>query len=124
MNKKLGWRVSVDSETEKAGAAVVLVAALYVNPGRRAEFEEFETAVARIMRRYGAVIERRISIAAADESQPDEVHVVVFPDREAFERYRADAELQGLAELRQKAIRLTTIWFGEDLPIFGGIRAV
>jgi hypothetical protein len=109
--------VSVDSETGKS--RVVLVASLYMNPGRRAEFDEFETAAARIMRRYGGVIERRIGIAPTDENQPDEVHVVMFPDRTAFERYRADAELQGLAELRQKAIRLTTIWFGGDLTIFG-----
>lgn len=105
-----------------AKSGLVLVAALYVNPGRRAEFEEFETAAARIMRRYGAVIERRIGIVPAEENQPDEVHVVAFPDREAFEGYRADPELQGLAELRQKAIRLTTIWFGGDLPIFGEAR--
>jgi hypothetical protein len=63
--------VSVDSETGKS--RVVLVAALYMNPGRRAEFDEFETAAARIMRRYGGVIERRIGIAPTDETQPDEV---------------------------------------------------
>ena len=107
----------MDNEADKS--RVVLVAALYMNPGRRAEFDEFETAAARIMRRYRGAIERRIGIAPADENQPDEVHVVAFPDRAAFERYRADPELQGLAKLRQKAIRLTTIWFGGDLTIFG-----
>ena len=69
--------MSVDNEADKS--RVVLVAALYMNPGRRAEFDEFETAAARIMRRYGGVIERRMGMAPADENQPDEVHVVVFP---------------------------------------------
>jgi uncharacterized protein (DUF1330 family) len=97
----------------------IIVAALFIHPGREAEFEQFETAAESIMRRYGGRIERRIGLAAsADTNQPHEVHIVTFPDRQSFERYRADTDLQALAQLRARAIRDTTIWIGSDLSAF------
>jgi uncharacterized protein (DUF1330 family) len=90
---------------------LTLVVLLHVNPGQQAEFERFEGAASRIMNRYGGRIERRIPLArGADPDQPDEVHVVTFPDRESFDRYRADPEIQALASLRERAIRRTTVW--------------
>jgi hypothetical protein len=98
---------------------LIIVAALFIHPGREAEFEQFETAAESIMRRYGGRIERRIGFgASADLGQPHEVHIVTFPDQRSFERYRADADLQALAELRTRAIRHTTIWIGSDLSTF------
>jgi len=100
--------------------SVTLVAALYLNPGREAEFDRFETAAARIMARHGGTIDRRIRIAprAAGENLPHEVHIVSFPDDTSLQRYRTDPELQGLAELRTSAIRETVVWTGSDLPRF------
>ena len=99
--------------------SVTLVAALYIHPGREAEFEQFEAAAARIMARHGGAIDRRIRIArAAGENLPHEVHIVSFPDDESLQRYRADPELQGLAELRARAIRETVLWMGRELPEF------
>ncbi len=69
------------------------------------------------MRRYGGRLERRIGFASSAD-QPHEVHIVTFPDRQSFERYRADADLQALAELRARAIRQTTAWVGTDLSSF------
>jgi uncharacterized protein (DUF1330 family) len=98
---------------------LTIVAALLIHPGREAEFEQFETAAESIMRRYGGSIERRIGFAAsADPDQPQEVHIVTFPDQPSFERYRADPDLQALAQLRARAIRHTTIWIGNDLSTF------
>ena len=37
---------------------LTLIAALYVHPGREAEFGQFEAAAAEIMQRYGGTIER------------------------------------------------------------------
>ena len=104
---------------------VTLVALLYLHPGRGADFERFESAASRIMARYGGRIESRIRPAnegsassAAMLSPPDEVHVVRFPDADSFARYRADPELQALADLRAAAIRETVIWQGVDGPPF------
>ena len=86
---------------------------------REAAFEQFETAAQSIMQRYGGRLERRIGFAASpDQGQPHEVHLVTFPDQQSFERYRADADLQALAELRARAIRQTTTWIGKDLGSF------
>jgi antibiotic biosynthesis monooxygenase (ABM) superfamily enzyme len=98
---------------------VTIVAALFIHPGREAEFEQFESAAESIMRRYGGRLERRIGFpVSTDQSQPHEVHLVTFPDQASFEGYRADADLQALGELRTRAIRQTTAWVGSDLSSF------
>lgn len=95
----------------EAQRPLTLVVLLFLHPDREAEFERFEIRAAEVMSRHGGRIERRISFAGKnDPSQPDEVHVVTFPDRESFERYRSDPAIQALAELRARAIRETIIW--------------
>jgi hypothetical protein len=118
---------------EDGTASLTLVALIYLHPGSRDAFERFETAASRIMARYGGSIERRIRFAAAGETAsagtagasgfaaaeiPDEIHLVRFPDAAAFARYRDDAELRALAELRTSAIRETVVWRGEEAPPF------
>src|SRR6266851_1058304 len=98
---------------------LTLIALLFVHPGHEFEFEQFESAAAQIMQRYGGKLERRIGRRPqSDPSQPDEIHIVTFPDQEALQRYRADADLASLADLRARAIRQTTIWYGADLGDF------
>ncbi len=98
---------------------LIIVALLFIHSGREAEFEQFETAAESIMHRYGGRIERRIGFpAGADPNQPHEMHIVTFPDEGSFARYRADADLQALADLRTRAIRHTTLWIGSDLGSF------
>jgi len=98
---------------------ITLVVSLYIHPARESDFEQFETAAARIMRRHGGNLERRIAIAPApDNSQPHEVHLVTFPDERSLERYRSDPDLQALADLRARAIRQTTLWSGADRAYF------
>lgn len=98
---------------------VTLVVSLFIHARREADFEQFESAAAAIMRRHGGAIERRVGFAAhAVPGQPHEVHIVTFPDRRSFEQYRGDADLLALADLRARAIRDTIVWTGEDLPNF------
>jgi uncharacterized protein (DUF1330 family) len=98
---------------------LVIVAALFIHPGHEKEFEQFEAAAESIMRRHGGRLERRIGFPArANSDQPHEVHIVTFPDEPSLARYRADADLQALAESRARAIRQTTTWIGSDLPNF------
>lgn len=96
---------------------LTLVVSLYIHAGREAEFEQFESAAAAIMRRYGGEIERRIRCTPnAGANPPHEVHIVTFPDQQSFAWYRADSGLLALAELRARAIRETVVWPGTDLP--------
>jgi len=98
---------------------LTLVVALHVHPGREAEFERFERAASAIMRRHGGAIERRIAVdPGEDAARPHEVHVVTFPDRAAFDCYRADPDLAPLAALRAQAIRDTVVWIGADRAPF------
>ena len=98
---------------------LIIVASLFIHSGRQAEFEQFESAAESIMVRYGGGIERRIGFpSGANPDQPHEVHILTFPDQEAFARYRADADLLALADLRARAIRHTTVWVGSELSGF------
>ena len=103
---------------------LTIVVSLCINHGCEAEFEQFESAAAQIMRKHGGAIERRISFAAepahrqSGDGQPDEIHLVTFPDVASFERYRADPDLKPLAALRSRAISFTSVWLGTDLSSF------
>ena len=99
---------------------LTLIAALYLHPGREAEFAQFEAAAAEIMQRYGGTMEGRIGVAPSSaENLPYEVHILSFPDERAFQRYRTDPDLEALRELRALAIRDTVVWFGTELPAYG-----
>ena len=97
-------------------SGIILVASLFIHPGREVEFRQFETEAARIMKKYGGRVERviRPHASAAPDSSPYEVHIVSFPSVERFEAYRGDADLTKLAPLRQSAITRTEIIIGEE----------
>jgi uncharacterized protein (DUF1330 family) len=97
----------------------VLVAQLWIAPGRRHEFARFEAGATQVMARHGGRIERRIALRDGGAAgAPDEIHVVEFPSRGAYEAYRNDPDLVALAELRAVAIARTIIWEGTDEPPF------
>jgi uncharacterized protein (DUF1330 family) len=104
---------------------LLLVVLLRVHPERQADYERFEASAARVVRRHGGRIERRVVLdpsASAAADPPDEVHVVSFPDRASFDRYRGDPEIAALAALRDRAIRETVVWTGSDAdPFTGGV---
>lgn len=101
---------------------VTLLVQLFLHPGRRADFEAYEARAVVAMARYGGRIARRLGGMAA-EGVPDEIHVVTFPDRAAFDRYRADPDVNALSEMRALAIRRTVIWDVDDLPPFAAAVA-
>jgi uncharacterized protein (DUF1330 family) len=95
---------------------LILLVSLFIHPGQEVAFREFESAAARIMGQYGGRIERviRPGRVMPEGEVPHEVHLASFPDEAAFAAYRADAELVGLAALRQAAIARTEIIFGVE----------
>jgi uncharacterized protein (DUF1330 family) len=95
---------------------LILLVSLFIHPGQETAFREFESAASRIMGRYGGRIERviRPERVVPEGSVPHEVHLVSFPGDDAFTAYRADAELVGLAALRQTAIARTEILLGTE----------
>ena len=95
---------------------IVAIVSLYIHPGREEQFRHFETAAARIMRRYGGRIERALTprSPSSNHPAPHEIHVVTFPDMAQFAAYRSDADLAELAPLRQDAIARTEIVYGDE----------
>jgi uncharacterized protein (DUF1330 family) len=95
---------------------------LWIHEGHETEFEAYETKVARIMARYGGVVERTIRTArASDEgsNEPFEVHVLKFPSRDLYDAYRDDAERHSLSGERAGIITNTDILVGKPGPTYG-----
>ena len=95
---------------------------LWIHQGLEAEFEAYEHKVARIMARYGGVIERAIRTSRGPDegaNEPFEVHVLEFPSRELYDAYRDDAERRSLSGERAGLIRNTDVLVGAPGPIYG-----
>lgn len=110
-----------DREDAARDAAIVIVAILTVRSDARDRFHAFERIAASVMARHGGSIERTVTVrddASAERFR--EIHIVRFPDREAFDAYRADEELIAAAHLRDEAVIATELFIGEDGPEYDG----
>ena len=72
-------------------------------------FETFEKQAAMIMSKYDGRIISAFEIARNPDGSGEEIHILEFPNEDTFNRYRADAELAKLSELRQQAIAGTEV---------------
>lgn len=98
---------------------ITLVAILTVRKDALEQFRAFETHAARVMKKHGGRIERSIVVAAHEASElMKEVHVLTFPNVEAFAAYRADPQLARFAHLRDQAVVDTELLTGEDGPSY------
>ena len=96
---------------------LLIVAILTPHPGSQAIFHEYETKAAVLMARHGGAIERTIVEEPAEPGKPiREVHIVTFPNLEAFNNYRTDPDLTSLAEMRKTSIAHTELLFGQQGP--------
>ena len=93
-----------------------VVALLTIRPGATDQFHEFELQASRILTRFGAVIERTITLEASSSNEQREMHVLRFPSTESFDAWRIDPELALLAGLRASSIAHTELWFGREGP--------
>ena len=85
--------------------------------GATSTFREYETRAALIMARHGGRIERTVVEEPGEPGTvPREVHLIRFPDRNAFDRYRADPDLAALAAMRLASIAHTELLFGREGP--------
>jgi uncharacterized protein (DUF1330 family) len=94
---------------------LTLVAILTVRKEAANKFREFEQHAAQVMRAHGGRIERTIVVeseAAAEVFK--EVHIVTFPDAQAFAAYRKDERLAKMVHLREQSVLHTEMLVGED----------
>jgi len=96
---------------------MILVVTLTVRKAKIDKFRLFERHAASVIRKHGGRIERTIVVSsdrASDEQK--EVHLVSFPNEQAFTSYRGDAELLELIHLRDEAVVQTEILVGVEGP--------
>jgi uncharacterized protein (DUF1330 family) len=101
---------------------MTIVAILVVRRRALEEFRAFEQHAAAVMAAHGGRIERAVVTPVADA--PDlvrEIHVVTFPDAQAYQAYRNDPRLTERAHLRAAAVVSTEVFVGEDGPEYGGL---
>jgi uncharacterized protein (DUF1330 family) len=95
----------------------VIVAILTLQSGSMETFREYETRAAVVIARHGGAIERTVIEESSGPDKPiREVHVVTFPDIEAFHRYRADPDVESLSDMRMASIAHTELLFGREGP--------
>src|SRR5471032_2204626 len=109
-------------EVTMAPPPLYILVRLWIHRGLETEFEAYERKVARIMARYGGVIERAIRTSAASDGQSDEpfeVHVLKFPSQDLYDAYRDDAERHSLSGERAGIITNTDSLVGTAGPTYG-----
>lgn len=99
---------------------MTLVVILTVLAAKAEAFRAFEREAARVMARHGGAIERVVVIPGApDAGTFQEVHIVTFPDRAAYEAYRADPALAPSRHLREASVVDALVLEGEEGPAYG-----
>src|SRR4051812_48337168 len=105
------WETSMEADVPWRGAkpAFVIVATLSVRREAVEQFREYERTAARVMRRYGGAIARTAAVKSMDPALLEEIHVVTFPDADAFAAYQRDPALAEAAPLRAASIAATRV---------------
>lgn len=86
----------------------------------KSSFKEFENKAIQIMKKYGGRLLTALEPNKGESSDKSvgEIHLLEFPDLEAFRNYRADNDLAELKELRERAISQTSIYVSEKVVIY------
>jgi hypothetical protein len=88
----------------------VRVVSLWIHPGQEAAFAAFEREA--VMGRYGGRVDRAVRVVGGGGDSPFEIHVLVFPDRDAAESCATDAETERLRDRRARVIMRTEVQEG------------
>jgi len=95
---------------------MTLVAILTVRAAKLEDFRTYEYGAAKIMADYGGVIQRTVITPVDEDGNLKEIHIVTFPNAEAFHAYRGDNRLARIAFLCRNSVITTEILIGEDGP--------
>lgn len=82
-------------------------------------FEAFEKQAAVIMDKYDGHILSAFETVREPDGSGEEVHILEFPNHEAFNQYRSDTDLAELASLREQAIANTEVQISLCLKDYG-----
>ncbi|HMB90911.1 MAG TPA: DUF1330 domain-containing protein [Rhodothermales bacterium] len=91
---------------------------LWLKRDDRAAFEAFERRAAAVMQKHGGRVDYAFRPAHPTPDTPFEIHLVSFPNAEAFAAYRADPETQALSDEREAIIARTVVYEVDKLPAY------
>jgi hypothetical protein len=94
-----------------ASEQFALVVQLWARDGDVAALEAFERRLVPLLARHGGAITCAVRCAPGGDG-PDQVHVVTFPDRAAFDAYRGDPDTAALTGERERVIARTVVTTG------------
>ena len=98
---------------------MTLVAILTVRREAIDKLRAYEAHAAQVMKKHGGRFER--TVVVVPEGSPElmkEIHVVTFPNEQAFAAYRKDERLTKFAHLRDESVVDTELFVGEDGPSY------
>jgi len=84
---------------------IQIVVLLYVGPGGIEALRAHEAEMAPIISRHGGQIVSASRPSAPRPGDPDEIHILQFPDMQAFEDFGKDPDNRSKMEQRRHAIR-------------------
>jgi len=101
----------------------VYVVLIWVNPGQLETLHEYERQAAPLIERHGGEFKTVMSVSGVGDGSgfdraPDEVHVLEFPDADAFSRYRADPDSQAIGHLRDASVERAIFLQGNAVALF------
>ncbi len=84
---------------------------MVLHPDKRVEFDAYERRVMEILRGHGGELLHALIADDAAAAGFDELHVLTFPDQQAFESFRSDPRRDALSAQRNACIAETKTIF-------------
>lgn len=97
---------------------IQIVVLLYVGDGGIAALRAHEAEMAPIIYRHGGQIVSASRPSEPRPGDPDEIHILQFPDMTAFEDFQKDPESQAKADQRRHAIRDARIYITDQFVTY------
>jgi hypothetical protein len=93
---------------------VFITQLVYVHPGKESVFDEFEAVAIPLIGKHDGELLLRLrptpeSVIERSIDLPHEIHLVRFPNDEAFERFATDGERKRFLHLKNEAVRSSLI---------------
>tara|TARA_B100001063_G_scaffold112073_1_gene104570 strand:+ start:292 stop:591 length:300 start_codon:yes stop_codon:yes gene_type:complete len=84
---------------------IQIIALLYASKNGIEGLREFESKAIPILREHKGVLISASFNDCKSDNEPDEIHVIQFPNIESFEAYKSDLRIIDLASLKTQMIR-------------------
>ena len=92
---------------------IQIIALLYASENGVEGLREFESQAIPILREHSGTLISATYKANKTECEPDEIHVIQFPNLESFEAYKFDERILNLSSLKSQMIRKMDVYISD-----------